>query len=199
MLMWNLDGECGFSGKLTTAAAIGINSDLLNILSPRMRGATHFIRYTTGSTAALVNGETVTANVSGVTAKVILQVIEQGTIGATTAAGILFVKLPSAALTTDTLLTGGTSTGTVVIASGQDFVSLQVAGQPKSCLISSETADINFTMDGTVPTVAAGTNYGHLVTQGASYLITGWMNIKRFQCINSVAGSGAILKYSLFF
>ena len=67
----------------------------------------------------------------------------------------------------------------------------------RALLISAETAAVNFTFDGTTPTVAAGTNIGHQLAAGASYVVSGQNNVRNFQCINSVAANGAIVKASM--
>ena len=69
---------------------------------------------------------------------------------------------------------------------------------PKAALITVETAAINFTLDGTLPTATSGTNYGHKMDAGQSYVIRGYKNIRKFKCINAVASNGAIVKYTLF-
>ena len=69
--------------------------------------------------------------------------------------------------------------------------------QVRAALITVEIAPINFTMDGSTPTVTAGTNLGHQLAAGQSYVISGENNVRNFQCINAVASSGAIVKFSM--
>jgi hypothetical protein len=69
----------------------------------------------------------------------------------------------------------------------------------QSALVTIETAAINFTIDGTTPTIAAGTNVGHTADSGSSFTLKGLNNIKNFQCINRVNASGAVVKYSISF
>jgi hypothetical protein len=69
--------------------------------------------------------------------------------------------------------------------------------QVNAALITCETAAINFTMDGTTPTATAGTNIGHQLGAGQSYVISGGNNVRKFRCINAVAGSGAVVKASM--
>lgn len=71
--------------------------------------------------------------------------------------------------------------------------------QCKAALITVEVADINFTLDGTAPSAAAGTNVGHQMAASQSFIIRGWNNVRKFSCINRVASSGAIVKYTLFY
>jgi hypothetical protein len=94
-------------------------------------------------------------------------------------------------------LTGGVSTGTVAII--QDLIPLITTVQPKAALITVKTAAIQFTLSGVTPTVIAGTNHGHQMDAGQSYVIRGYNNIRKFKCINAVASNGAIVEYSMFF
>jgi len=71
--------------------------------------------------------------------------------------------------------------------------------QPKSVLFIAETATITFTVAGTTPTVAAGTNAGVQMTAGQSWVIKGATAIRAFRCINTVASSGAKVKYIVMF
>ena len=72
--------------------------------------------------------------------------------------------------------------------------------QMKAALITVETADIRFTMDGTTPVVTAtGGGVGHLMVSGQSYVVRGWENIRNFRCINAVASSGAVVRCSFFY
>ena len=69
----------------------------------------------------------------------------------------------------------------------------------KAALITVETADIRFTLDGTTPTTTATTAVGHVMTSGQNYVIRGWDNIRKFQCVNAVDASGAVVKCSFFY
>lgn len=194
MLVFPLQGECGFSGIWSTiTASRGFKTNVLNMPA----GATSYVRYTTGATAALKPGETLTGGTSTATALLVGQDVETGTAGSSDS-GILFLKVltgtPTAAGET---WTGGTSTGTVATAQGP--LPILSYDPPKSALLTVEAAAINFTQDGTTPTITAGTNFGHQIASGQSYVISGWHNIRKFQCINAVAASGAIVKYSLFY
>lgn len=188
-----LNGECGFSGIWSSiTASRGFNANLLNI--PH---ADYYVRYTGGATAAMRVGEKITGGTSSATMTLVAQAVENGAAGSSDS-GIIFLKLltgtPAAAGET---WTGAVSTGTV--ATAQAPLSLTFRGQPKSALITVETATITFTQDGTIPTASAGTNYGHQMVVGQSYVIQGWNNIRNFRCINTVNANGAVVKYSLFY
>lgn len=193
MQIFQHDGNCVFEGLWTSiTAAKGFDSTLLSIPND----ATHWVRYTTGATAALSIGETLTGGTSNKTCVLVAQAVEVGT-GGSSDTGIIFVKSPSGTFQAETL-TGGTSTGTVDIA--QDFITLNKVHQhPKALLVSVETAGINATISGTTPTATAGTNHGITLSAGQSRVIRGVQNIRNFKCINAVASNGAKLKYELYF
>ena len=193
MLVFQHDGECGVSGIWSViTSSRGFGAALLN----PPEDATHYVRYTTGSVASLRVNELLTGGTNHETARIVALVVEQGTVGATTEEGVIYVKNPSGAFTSE-ILTGGKSGGTVVI--NQDFIPLAVHSPAKAALITVESATLNFTTDGTTPTLTAGTNYGHQMTSGQSTVIRGWNNIRNFRAINAANGSGAILKYSMFY
>jgi hypothetical protein len=191
MIVSNDYGQAQFSGTLTTmTAAKSINAALLNIPGR----ATHWVAYNTGATAAIVDNEILTGGTSSHTCRLEKKVLDNGTAGAGDS-GILFIRDQSALLHAETLT--GTSTGTVVIAQVPIVISSYT--QPKSLLISVETASVNVCFDGTTPTATAGTNLGHTLTAGQTLLITGIDSIRNFKVINAVNGSGSIVKYSLYF
>jgi len=69
----------------------------------------------------------------------------------------------------------------------------------RSVLISVETADIRFTIDGTTPVVTGATQAGHLLTKGSSWEVSGESDIINFKCINAVASNGAVLHCTYLF
>jgi hypothetical protein len=195
-IVFSHDGTSGFGGIWSTITAARSFSGILLDIPPY--GATHWIRYTGGATAALKIGEILTGNTSTKTCHLLGRAIENGVAAGNSDAGILIVNQVSGAFLGDTTLTG-VSTGTVTINAAQEFISLLAYQQPKAALITVETASINFTLNGSVPTVTAGTNFGLTMTAGQSYVIRGAVNVRKFACINSIAASGAIMKYELFF
>jgi len=192
MLVFSHDGNCKFTGVWTAiTASKSFDTNLLNI----PKEATHWVRYITGTDFALTPGETVSG--AAASAVVVAQVIETGTIADDTAAGILFLKTVSGAFTAETI-TGGTSTGTAVIA--QDLIALALGNpHPKALLIAIETAAIKCTISGQEPTATAGTNYGVHMDAGQSRVIRGINNIKNFKAINAVNANSAILKWELYY
>lgn len=186
------DGISVFTGTWTAiTAARGFNSNLLKI----PEGATHFVRYNTGGVTALVVGEVLTGGTSNKTCKLIAQAVENGTAGAGDS-GIIFVASPSGAFVAETLT--GAAGGTVAIQ--QALIPLIASSPyPKACLIVVETAAINCTVGGVLPTLAAGTNDGVNMSAGTSRVIRGVENIRSFKAINAANANGAILKYELLF
>jgi len=185
------DGEVGFEGIWTAITAARGFSPLL--LKPP-KDATHWVRYTTGGTAALGLNQTLTGNTSGKKCTLVAQIVEQGTAGSGDS-GILFVQGADGAFQAETVTSA--STGTVAIL--QDFLPILTYSPPKAALISIETAAIKFSLSGILPTATSGANYIHHMDAGQSYVIRGYNNIRKFNCINAVASNGAIVKYSLFF
>lgn len=70
--------------------------------------------------------------------------------------------------------------------------------QVKCMLVTVEENAINWTEHGTDPTATAGTNIGHQLAAGASYIVTGVENVSRFKAINAVAESDAVVKLTFY-
>lgn len=162
MLVFAHDGTALFEGTWTAiTAAKSFDSALLNL----PKDATHWVRYTTGATAALSLGETLNGGTSRKTCVLVAKATEVGTAGSSDT-GILFVRDPSGTFQAETL-TGGTSTGTVAII--QDLIVLNKARpNPKTLLITAESFALSVTLTGVTPTVAAGTNHGVTIPAGGS-------------------------------
>ena len=69
----------------------------------------------------------------------------------------------------------------------------------RAALISVETADIRFTIDGTTPTTTATTGVGHLLVTGSSWEVLGEANVANFKAINAVGSSGAVVHLTYLF
>ena len=69
----------------------------------------------------------------------------------------------------------------------------------KYALIVIETAPINFTEEGTTPTVSTGTNIGTPMYAGNNYYLIGIKAVSGFRCINRTASNGAVVKYRIFY
>jgi hypothetical protein len=187
------DGRPVFEGTWTAiTAAKGFDTNLLNV----PKDATHWVRYTTGGTAALAVGETLTGGTSSATAVLVAQAVEVGTAGSSDT-GILFLKSVSGTFEAETL-TGGTSTGTVAIIQAPIAIPHGIV-HPKAALIAAESFALNVTISGTTPTVTAGTNHGITIAAANNWRITGINALKQFKCINAVNASGAVCKYILYF
>ncbi len=66
-------------------------------------------------------------------------------------------------------------------------------------LITCEDETVHITFDGTPPTAAAGTNIGHALSAGDSYVLRSGPNVRNFQCIDAVSGSAGTIKVTVFF
>ena len=68
----------------------------------------------------------------------------------------------------------------------------------KMMLVSVEANTCQFSEHGTAPTATSGTNIGHKMVAGTSYVVNGTENCKNFLIINSVAGTDAIPKLTFY-
>lgn len=71
--------------------------------------------------------------------------------------------------------------------------------RPRSAVIQVKGASINWCVDGTTPTVTAGTNVGFLSAAGEFITIDGHQNISQFRAINETASNGAYLEVVYFY
>jgi len=69
-----------------------------------------------------------------------------------------------------------------------------------AALITVETADIRFTLEGTTPVITATDGgVGHVLAKDQSYVIEGYDNVANFKCINAADASGAIVRATYYF
>jgi hypothetical protein len=198
MIVYPLNGECGFSGRWGNITNITTITQFDPLLLTIPQTATHYVKFTAGTTAQLVQGETITGGTSTATAVVVGVAVEGGTIGATTQYGILFMQIPKGTPTAaGETWTGSKASGTVVTV--QAPMPIRTYSAPVAALITCEVASAAFTLDGTSPTLTAGTSDGHTITSGQSYVVAGFNNIKNFKIINAAAANGTVIKYSLFY
>lgn len=190
MLTFAIDGDAGVFVRYATAAAQGFADCLLNIPIT----TTHFFQYTSGS-AVMTPGIVVTGATSAATARITGNAILSGTVGGGDVVGVLFVEHLSGTFQAENLkIPGGTDDATVVLP-----VAVRVKGLPvKKAFITTEGA-VTVSFDGSVPTLTAGTDIGHEYATALSFWIVGAENIRRFQFINTVNASGALLKATLFY
>jgi hypothetical protein len=193
MQIFDYDGNATFEGVWgTLTSAKSFPTDLLNI----PRGATHWLRYSNGATAALATGETITGETSSATATLVGQAIDSGTAGAGDV-GIVFLKNVSGTFQAETIH-GDTTDGHIDVIQAPIALRRQMTN-PKAVIVSVEDFDVTVSFTGTIPTVYAGTNNGIILVVGQNWVIRGVNNIKNFQAINTVNASGSILKYVLYF
>ena len=68
-----------------------------------------------------------------------------------------------------------------------------------AALITNESNDANYCIDGSTPTAAAGTNVGHQLFGGASIVLYGYDAISQFKSIDRVSGSLSKQKITCYF
>jgi hypothetical protein len=117
-------------------------------------------------------------------------------------AGTYKIRFTSAT-TPGAFVLSGTSVaaGTVTLdnLSLVEIVNEQDRMQVKRAVISVETAAVNFTVDGTTPTVTSGTYQGHLLNPNDVLTLNDIAEIRQFRCINAVASNGAVVKVTYSF
>lgn len=195
MEVFSSRGEAGISG--VWSGITSARSFSKNVLMPPEE-ASHYVRYTTGATAALRQGEVLTGGTSGATLMLVAQAVENGTAGSGDS-GFLFVRVLSGTPTAAGETWTGVSTGTVVAE--QAPIAVKFRSSPKSVLITVESATSNVTLDGTTPTVQGGTNSGHTLQVGTAqpYFYDGYNTLRNLKAINAVASNGSLIKYTLFY
>ncbi len=67
----------------------------------------------------------------------------------------------------------------------------------KTALVSVSGNTINMFYHGGTPTNTAGTDDGHAMAAGTSFVLEGFSNIKNFKAINRVAGSDGVVKITI--
>jgi hypothetical protein len=92
---------------------------------------------------------------------------------------------------------GDTATG--ITASNLQTSVHGATKQALGALVTCEDQTVHFTIHGTDPTAAAGTNVGHALAAGDSYVIRGIGNLRNFKCIDAVSLSAGTVKITIFF
>ncbi len=191
MNTFSMEGIAGVSGVWTDiTAAKGFDSALLNIPI----SATHFVRYTTGGTAALLLNELLTGGTSTKTCRLVAQAVEVGTAGSGDTGVLLLSNVEDGFTAAGETLTGTTSTGTAVTI--QAPIPLMFHGMPRAVLLTIESADVLMSVGGVLPAISQ--NYGNIVSAGQNRRLMGINNIRTMKVINATADNGAVLKYELY-
>ena len=94
----------------------------------------------------------------------------------------------------ESIVPGDTSTG---ISVGN----LTSATNQQACaaLVTVEAQSINYSLHGTAPTAAAGTNVGHQLKAEETLILRGIDEVKNFRCIDRVSGSASTVKVTIYF
>ena len=119
-----------------------------------------------------------------------------------TAAGIYKVRFTAATTPGDFVLSGTSSVASQTILDDLSLLEIVEPGEGrpvKRAVLTVETAAINFTVDGTTPTVTSGTHQGHLLDTGDVLTLNDIAEIVKFRCINAVASNGAVVKVTYSF
>jgi hypothetical protein len=90
-------------------------------------------------------------------------------------------------------VTADSTAGGVALTESTYFRNGTQQNTASSALITTETADCRFTIDGTAPT----TTVGHLATSGSQMTIDGLENIKKFRAIRT-GDTSATLKVTYY-
>jgi hypothetical protein len=101
-----------------------------------------------------------------------------------------------ATLTSSTALTAATYDVSITSGTSGEFDRTR---HPEAATIQVETAAIRYTVDGTTPTVTAGTGIGFIGVSGDVIVIEGYENIVKFRAINEVASNGAKLQVAYYY
>ena len=68
-----------------------------------------------------------------------------------------------------------------------------------AAFVTVEDNTVNYTIHGTAPTAAAGTNVGHAAPDGSVILLKGIDELTDFSCIDRVSGSAGVVKVTIFY
>ena len=90
--------------------------------------------------------------------------------------------------------------GTLTTAIGFTGAKLLYKGRiAQAVLVTVETASARFTMDGMTPVVTGGSEVGHKIDSGQSFIVRGTESIRNFRVINEVASNGSKIFCSFYF
>ncbi len=151
-------------------------------------GATYDFTYTVSSPGATVPALTVsTAFAAAATSLTGLSTAGTYTVRVTAAT-------TPGAFTIDGVL--GTAGGVTIDTFSLKEVVDVVAGkrQVHRAVVECLTAAVNFTTDGSTPTITSGTHQGHILNPGDIVTLNDITEIIQFRCINSVASNGAVIR-----
>lgn len=114
---------------------------------------------------------------------------------------LMFFAIPcfsQVAGTYETITPGNTATK-LSVASYAPTTGIYAGKKAVKALITVKSQAIHWTVDGTTPTQAGGTNIGMYTPSGSAIEITGNRDISRFQCIDETSGSASTVRVTYFF
>jgi hypothetical protein len=158
------------------------------------------VRFSSGGTTATTVGTLITgATTTTASAVVTAVVLETGTFGAGTAAGVLYYDslVGTFTSTENWIVPGGSDDGTFVgpHISLKDYPVLNA----KAALISCKNYTAHFTVNGSAPTAAAGTNIGLPITANGTVMLRDPNAIRNVKFIDAVSGSASVIYVTCFF
>jgi len=154
------------------------------------------VHYNSGGTYVMKVGDVVTGATSAATARVTARVLESGTDGAGSAVGWLYLENVSGTFEAENLNVGANAN---VATIATDVIRISRALQAKAMFVTCEGATVHFSVDGSTPTAAAGTNLGQSLTAGSSLTFETIRAIRNFKVIDRVSGSAGTVKVVCFF
>lgn len=119
-----------------------------------------------------------------------------------TTAGTYTVRFTAATIPGAFVLSGTSAATAQTILDDLSLLEIVESGEGrpvKRAVLTVETAAINFTTDGSTPTVTSGTHQGHLLNVGDVLTLNDITEITKFRCINAVASNGAVIKVTYSF
>lgn len=164
------------------------------LLQPPKRKA---LKFTSAGTNTPYPGETITGLTGAATAIIDSVVLVSGTYAGGTGAGVLYIYKQSGAFTAENVDHTNGATNDLTVSENSFDVPQGI--QCKTALVTVETADLRFVLDGTTVTVTGGVNPGHIMSSGQSYILSDYDALKKFRMINATNGNNSVAVVSFFF
>ena len=142
-------------------------------------------------------GEVITGLTGAATATIDKVALVSGSYAGGTGAGVLYIYKQSGTFQAENIDHTNGATDDATIA--ENSFELPRGLQCRTALITVETADLRFVLDGTTATVTGGVNPGHLMSSGQSFIISDFEAMKKWRMINAVASNGAVAVVSFYF
>jgi len=158
--------------------------------------------YTSGGTVVMKVGDTIVGATSAATGVIVDRTITAGTDGGGDAVGVLTIKCLVGTFASENLRVEGTADVATIAANAVPFAQSSspfLGKYCKACLVSGVANDMNVTMDGTLPSAAAGQDVGVVIGDRQSYVMRDIEEIINFRCIDRVSLSAGKMKVICYF